>query len=269
MAISKWIVGIALLSITINTSCKKSSSGPTGLPVMWNFDTLMPSESVYLWSPSYLNVDGIFMASKTSGILTDTTGTTNIYSRKWEAALLAGNNNYTYGASVVTLNSVSLDTANSWCPSFTNDDTVATWNENGTNHWSITSSTNMPSFTADVAGTMPAFTAALPVNIDTTTDFHITFNSSNTTNADYAFIVIGNGPEYSGVVSANGGVLTISKSRLTNFRNAYMYIKAGTNRWFYGGQIMIVLYKENIQTINGKQYAFINESEYFGIINFM
>ncbi len=268
----KFVV-VLLHAIIVLGSCSKHTVTPNFMMVPWNMDSLMTGSAAYLIGQSQLNVSGILIHNTLTGNLKDTFGNTYSYVRNWEAALFMWESNTsTGGVSAVTMNSVSLDTANLYC--FTRYDATAIWNESTVNTWNVAGSDKIPSFSTDIAGTMPVFTGSLPSSIDTSSDFSFTFNSMNVTNGDSALVIIygsgyGANQAHSSVVSCNGGNAIISHARLKDFQNSYGTIYPGDTSIYFGGQIMFVIYNHVTMTFGGKQFAFVKQREYIGIVSFL
>jgi hypothetical protein len=263
------IIILILSVITIISSCKKSAVAPNPMLIPWNMDSLMSGSNGYPIGHSQLTVSGILIYNKLSGNLTDTAGHTNSYLRNWEAVLLTG-----IGAASVNTTPLGMITD----PLFGHYDSTPVWNESALNHWNVTDLHGVTLISVDIPGTVPAFTGILPVNISTTSDFAFVFNSSNTVNADSAFVIVyGGGPDIgsdpicSNVVNVNGGVATISADILRYYQNEYTSVNWSSHgtSLYYGGQIMFVIYNHTIQTIGGKQYAFVKQREYLGIVKFL
>ncbi|MFI4963546.1 MAG: hypothetical protein ACHP6H_06805 [Legionellales bacterium] len=241
----------------------------------------MPTRSVlcyYLGVP-YTNVSGILVTCRFSGTPIDTSGIAHIYSRNWEAALFAN----TTGDSLTNAGSVSLNatplsnllyntyTHESW---YLHYDTTIIWNDSAVNHWAISGSSSIPPFTANINGIYPSFNGILPDTISKTTDFFYTFNSSNTTNGDSAYVLIyyDGWPNQSKVVSANGGTATIPASRFSSATNRYIYLplySSGGPLYSGGGFIFVVIYNHSIQTFGGKRFAFVKQKVALGIVSFL
>ena len=272
------IIIIALLLVIGAGSCKRGGSAPaylTGIP--WNLDSLLPDiETTQLTTTNYMDVAGAFVANKTTGSLTDTSGTTIAYNRGWQAAVFSGDST---GVSLVSVNGTPLVTTYRYNPFFCHyDGSIVTWNEGGINHWETPGSSLVPVIAEDVSGTMPTLSRALPTSIDTTRDFTFTFNGDNTSNADYGFVIIYGGhsrfpdlmPMTSNVVSARGGTVTFPVASLKHLCN--MNIRPSLTTYdpiCYGGYIMIVLYNHETHFFGGKPYAFVRQREYLGSVKFM
>ena len=77
----------------------------------------------------------------------------------------------------------------------------------------------------------------------------------------------------SNTVNANGGTATIRASQLTGVQNWYMNIHGfywpSTLDKYYGGFLMVILYNHSIQTLPPKQFAFVKQREYLGVVKFL
>jgi hypothetical protein len=258
------IVFVLLSFVVVADSCKKSGGISSAMYVPYDLDSLTPTKNVIPHGPAGLNADAVMTACKISGSIVDTAGDTHSYARNWEYASLYGS------AGSVTLNSMPLNTSAGNV--YARYDSVALWNDGVLNHWEITGLTGMPAISSDVAGTMPEFTGSLPVALSISSDFSVTFSASNTTNGDHAYIVLYVAGELatSNVVGTSGGVATISSHTLSRFQNGYFGMPYSIGSPVYhGGLIMVVIYNHTIQTIGGKQFAFVKQREYVGVVNFL
>ena len=262
------IIFVLPVLITCVIACKKhTSASPATLIIPFDLDSLMPTNASMLNGITYPNVSGLLIACKVAGELIDTAGDTNYYSRNWEAAQFTGS-----AGSVMVNTAGLLSTSDLIC---SHHDTTATWNESSTNHWAVTGSGSIPAFSADVSGTYPGFSGTLPANISRSSDYSFTFNSGNTVNGDSAYMVIYcAGSIYkSNVVSANGGTAVITSYYLSHTRNAGISLSfsyAGlVAPVYYGGYIDFVIYNHTVQTFGGKQFAFIKQRQYLGIVQFL
>lgn len=271
---------LALFALAAVNSCKKSTitTAVTGssLLIPWDLDTLSPPfPGQVINGVSRLNTNGILVACKVSGNLTDTSGHTNLYTRSWEATLFKGDARGTFfgGVANVSVNATSLK--DTLYGGFTHNDTVVVWKDTLLNHWYVSGSDSVPTISEDIPGLMPSYTGTLPVTIPRASNFSVTFNSSNTVNADSAFIILcARNPSamvYSDVVKTNGGIATISMSSLYELNNSPSFHLGwlSTGYVYSGGYIIIVTYNHTIQTIGGKQFAFVKQREYLGIVTFL
>ena len=276
---------IALLGVIMIHSCKKASKTAAGslrqpfIPL--DLDSLMPTHygSPYYWGFSYPDVSGVLIACKLSGTGTDTSGHVNFYNRNWEAALFANTTgNFLITAGDVSVNATPLNNVlyntNTLERMYLNYDTSGTWNSGSLNHWIVTGSLLIPPFSVDISGSFPSFTGTLPVTVSRTSDFYLTFNSSNTINGDSAYVAIyGNGDIYSSsVVSANGGTAHISTGQFasaTNGLTTFNHFPLSGPYYAGGGFILIVVYNHVIRTFGGKQFAFIRQKVTFGVFSFL
>jgi hypothetical protein len=271
---------IVILAMFVVGSCSKSvktTVTPPGACIPRDEDSLMPDlQTVMIIGPVMPNVWGTLVACKVSGVLTDTFGSVHLYNRDWEAALFTSATS-TSPAGAVSVNSVPMNS--SVLEGFyVHYDSTSIWNETSLNHWNVSGTSMVPFISADVPGTFPSFTGPLPVAISHTGDFTFGFNSSNTNSADSAYVVIYGSfdghvmPVVSDVVSASGGVASISASKLSSIQNTSMHltwIAEDTTTKYYGGKIMFVIYNHTMQTFGGKQFAFVKQREYLGIVKFL
>jgi len=272
------VVVIIIVLFTVHSCKKNTSTAPPSvesLSIPWNLDSLprpVIAASYLIYDVAKFNVSGLLVACKLSGDITDTSGHTNLISRGWEMARFKGAapEYYTAGVDTVSVNATTLkDTIYG---GYSHNDTVSIWNETGLNHWYISGSDSIPAFSADIPGTMPEYTGILPTTISRTHDLTITFNSSNTLNADSAYVIIGIGINISSnLVSTGGGTAIIPFSKLTACQNSNFHIAqfAASGPTYYGGYIVIVIYNHTTQTIGGKQFAFVKQREYLGIVTFL
>ncbi len=274
------IVLFLLSAIVVMSSCKKSvktdSIAPLYIP--WNMDSLMLGADAYINGVSKLNVSGVMVACTLYGSIIDTSGQINVYTRNWENAIFAGSpNSFTGGVGNVSVNNIPLDTG-MWA-GFAHHDSAPVWNENTINHWYISGSGSVPVISADISGILPVFSGTLPSKISKTSDFSFTFNATNNSFGDSAFVIVygsitptfGIGdPVYSNVVSANGGTAVIRAIRLRDTDNGLMPLifNAQTSPVYYGGIIMLVIYNHSIQTFGGKKFAFVKQREIMGLVRF-
>jgi hypothetical protein len=253
-------------------SCRRTGGvTPNSVGIPWNLDSLMPSRAVVLPWHSHVNAFGIFVACKLTGNIVDTSGNVDLYSRYWETAIFKDNLHPVDGG-MVSVNSFPLTNSSSW---YTRHDSFSLWNESSLNRWQVSGSSGVPMIDTVVPGAMPSFIGVIPVTVDTSNDFTITFNSSNTTNADSAFFILSRGDETdpvgSTVVSASGGAATIKSALLKSIHNCSYCSLTGTLSdpfRYKGGLIMIVLYNHTTITLGGKQFAFVKQREYLGVVNF-
>ena len=274
------LIILTLFAVVTVCSCTKSAKTTTfsgsSLLIPWDLDTLSPPTSgVYINGCSQLSVNGIMVACKVSGSLTDTAGNTYLYTRGWEASLFKGGSPGTFlgGVANVSVNATSLN--DTLYGGFTHNDTTVVWNDTLLNHWYVSGSDSVPTISEDIPGLMPTYTGTLPVTILRASNFSITFNSSNTINADSAFVILcSRNPSamaQSDVVKTNGGIATISSPSLYELNNSPSFHLNWTTTGpiYSGGYIIIVIYNHTIQTIGGKQFAFVKQREYLGIVTFL
>jgi len=273
---------LILFAIIAVHSCKKSTTtsvsvAPLFIPL--DMDSLMPGYAVFSYrcGVPYSGVSGVLIAYKISGSLVDTSGQVNIYNRNWEIALFANPTaDSLTNAGVVSVNTAPLSNT----PYRTNEnyylhnDASGVWNTSSLNRWNITGSGDIPSFSADISGSFPSFTGSLPTTISKTTDFSFTFNSSNTINADSAYVSIYYRGEAtrSSVVNGNGGTATIP-GHFTGLMDSFITVPYGGSSdgpfYFGKGYVLIVVYNHFIKSIAGKRFAFVKQRVYIGIVNFL
>jgi hypothetical protein len=270
------VVAVMLFVLTgIFSSCHTSTSTPTPdvVYVPWNMDGMMPSQAFVINGHSILTTNGILVACKISGSIPDTNGVPHSFTSNWETALFKTSisNSFTGGVTDVRFNGVPLTVRNDSV--FVHHDVSPVWIDGGSNTWHVGGSAYVPAFdTATITG-MPVFSGALPVTVSKTTEFAFNFNAANTANADSAYVVIQgvNGPMYSNVVSAGGGIAKISVSDLAHAMNCmYCNVTANmsTTPYHKGGLIAFVLYNHKSITVDTKQYDLVNQREYLGVISF-
>jgi hypothetical protein len=273
------VIVLALFVLAALASCNKTtrttfSSGPS-LLIPWDMDTLTPPFAAsVIDGHSRVTANGLLVACKISGALTDTSGNTHLYTRSWEAAMFLDGSRpgFTAGIDTVEVNSTFLADTSFYL--FLHSDTTTIWNDGSLNHWYVAGTDSIPTISVDIPGTMPVFTGILPASISRSADFSFTFNSSNTVDGDSAFVTIcGHAPSafaQSNVVSVNGGTATIAASELHQFNNASSYYLnwSTVGPAYSGGYIIFTIYNHSTLTIGGKQFAFVKQREFIGIVTF-
>jgi hypothetical protein len=251
------------------------------MTLIWNWGDLMPGLAFYSAGPSVLYVNGLLIETKTTGNIVDTGGHPVPYERNWEMAYFKTDTPGPYGdpplpgffvnAGGVSLNSTAL--VSSAQAGYRLSDTTHVWNDSALNHWQVSGAGTVPHIDTFVSGTMPVFTDTLPTVISTSSDFSLTFNSLNTIDGDSAFVVLYHdvGLNYSTVVSATGGTAMVPAFRLAGIVNCPHCTLTGwpSDFVYSGGLIMVVVYNHTMMTIGGKQYAFIKQREYLGVVTFL
>jgi hypothetical protein len=265
------LVALSLFAIVLIVSCKKvpktASVTKDPLYIPLDLDTLLLTFStpIYNGVPIY-NMSGVLVACRMSGSPADSSGRVNAYNRNWETAFFADPTGTTLtNAGTVSVNTTSLGSG----VVYSHNDTTAVWNELTLNHWNVSGSGGIPAIAAVVDGTFPSFYGVLPVNVSKSMDFSFTFDTSNNINGDSAYVVIyyyGNYAQ-SKVVNAKGGTANIPSSYLINSTNGCFSLSG--DPYYYGGKIILVIYNHTIQTIGGKQFAFVKQREILGAVKFL
>ncbi len=278
---SFFLFGMLFFTVVVS-SCRKSTTSP-GIYIPWDLDTLMyqansSGNQQIIFVPPWVNASGTMIVCETKGSLMDTGARTINYFRRWGVAQFAGGDPGAGGANAgaVSLNSVGLPFIAIFPHQYKRHDTMMAWNEIGTNHWNVAGSGDVPPISADIDGALPSFTGALPTTISKASDFSLTFNASNTTNGDMAYVVIYSlGKRYqSNVVSTSGGTATISTANLMNAINEYLPLSGLpvgklSMPVYYGGFIAIIVYKNTMQTFGGRQFAFVKQRVTIGNVTFL
>lgn len=252
-------------------SCKKH--GPS--PVVYSSDmmAMLPDSLLTGYNTALItppgtrayDVYGILCAERSTIDITDTAGTNNSYMYRTEKAYFT---NSTTPSSYVLAGNVSVNNVNLPLDSmlygvhvvdyscYQNYDVSNTWLDNSVNHWMVSGGEYTPPIDAYVPATFPDFTGTLPHSFSHTSDLSFTFNSSNTTDADSAYIIL-----YftgfifrSNTVSAKNGVATISAASLHAELNDNNYQEYSSS-----ALINVVVYTDTVQTFNNKRFAFIKQ----------
>lgn len=256
----------AFLLATIISACKKSSQTTTLVtgPVLYiphNLDSLLLTPSVGSAGPVISNVVGVFTSCRVSGELTDTTGAIYHYRRNWQNAILIDS----VSSALVNGHALTPNIYRVWreVKAYLNSyDDGTVWNDATMNNWTINGIT-APSFSIDVAGTMPEFTGTLPNSVSTSSDFFYGFNSSNSEKADSAYFIIYTGGSFaqSPCVSVNGGTAHIRASQFVMYSSSSLAgaLTRVDGRIFHGRLMAIVLFNHTFHTIDGKRYVFVNQ----------
>ena len=265
--------GIMLFVLTcFCSSCHTSSSTPAPdvLYIPWDIELMMPSHNVVPVGHSLLTTNGILVACKVSGIIPDTNGVPYTYTGNWEAAMFKTplSNTLTGAVSDVRFNGVPLTTNDS---AFIHRDSSPLWIEGGSNTWHVGGSAYVPAFDTSTSAPMPSFSGTLPAIISSAAEFTYTFNSTNTANADSAYVMIRGDidPLNSNVVSASGGIAKIPATLMAHATNCtycsltYPY----SNPYYKGGLIAFVLYNHKTITVGTKQFDIVNQRVYLGNFN--
>lgn len=224
--------------------------------------------SAHTWvvpHPPVFNVNGLLVQSKITAYLTET-DTINItrYRTKAEFKDLLD----FIAAGDVAMNGIVLPMGylpNTVSGPFTyihqSDTGFSHWNENAGNTWTVSGAGIIPQISYTLDNTFPEYTAALPTAIDTNSDLTITFNSGNVQNGDFAMITIageyGHGFRGSEVVPVNGGTAIIPA-------NTFKYMARATGK----GSIAVHIYKQYLETFDGKPFAFVKLRDEWGTVTF-
>lgn len=264
------IIPVFIYCVASIISCNKSTTTPAIIGIPWNLDSLMPTYAVVPVRQASLNASAVLVACSLLAVGTDTGGQTKAYSRNWEAASFVQHlDTRNSGITDASINGVPLH-IDPWYPYLVHNDTTCIWNESGTNHWNVTGTALFPSISADISGTLPLFTGYFPSGIDGSSDFIFGFNTHNTLFADSAFIVVGSNGDlaFSNIVSTSGGAAIIPATKLKHFKNDYRPLINGREgpAAYFGMQVMFVLFRHTIQTIGGRQIAFVKQREIVGIV---
>lgn len=272
--------GIALLFIStiLIESCKKITATPvysySALYIPFDLDSFVGNKST-TWADGEKvdnSMTGVLIATRITGSLIDTAGHANTYERNWEAAMFSA----TPGSAPTDAGTVQVNGANlRLLPGYTyvHHDTSIVWDEGSVNHCSVSGHYTIPAFSADVAGAYPSYTGTLPDSIARGSDLSISFSSSNTAGADSAyFLVYYDGvPIQSNTVKASGGTATVSHTRFAAATNANLTtynFAITTTQYYYGGFIFVVLWSSIKQTFGGKQFMFVKQRQYLGVVKF-
>ena len=236
-------------------SCKKSDklSVPPGViqpPPMPN----MAGVSSYLQNTTIRNVWGIMEAITVRGNYISSAGLyIPIYANNASAHFGNGH------AGTVSVNNVILDTTfgvNGYgLLSYINASpyTKDSLNFNVDDNWKVSGNGNVPSISFNYTGAFPSFYGTLPVSIKSTDGFSITFDASNNSDADSAFIYICTSEGHgfaSSIVSAHGGTATLGSYNIpaANF-GAVTYLE-------------IFLSRYTTKVFGNKQFAFVKINEF-------
>ncbi len=116
--------------------------------------------------------------------------------------------------------------------------------------WNVAGNGNVPAISYNHGSNFPEYTGDVPGSITKANGLSLTFNSSNTSNADSVYVFISSGSAtFIKSYAANAGSITISSSELNglpdNSDNTAI--------------LEILPVKTTVQTFSGKKYAFIKE----------
>lgn len=265
------LLAVLTLAIVL-TSCHKSHSNLIQSKIQVGYfddSTLMEmatSSSVvrYAWGKPG---DAVLQANKLTGMLCDTNGTLVPIDRiSAEAIFCNGASWYSTFAGNLLLNGASVGWLSNGSNHYNSYNNALVWNDTGTNQWQIAGSSNFPAANVSMDGSFPEFTGVLPDSVSPL-NYTLTFNSSNTSNADSAklFLYAGdmqdslqNPPFITTVLSwgqsidATNGVADAGARPGIHYVN-YHYDMRGKR--YYTGLLVVLLLKETQQTINGKVFT--------------
>lgn len=171
-----------------------------------------------------------------------------------------GNNSSFVDAGTVKLNNNDIEkqSNNSYLTMATTGQTPSDLGMSNGASWSVSGNGSVPSISYSHGSTFPTYTGSVPSSITKSSGLSLTFNSSNTSNADsvYVFISSGNATFFKGY-AANAGSVTITSSELSSLPT----VNDNT------GILEILPVKMTMQTVSGKKYAFVKEEANVRYIN--
>lgn len=155
-------------------------------------------------------------------------------------------------AGTVSVNSTNLEkqTNNTYLKMANSGTTPTDLGLDGGSNWNVGGSSSVAAFTYNHSGSFPKFTGTVPSSLALSSGLSFTFNSSTTTGSDSVIVVVAAGSKsFTKTFAANAGTVNITATDLAGFPT----VTDNT------GLIEVCPYKVLLNTINGKQYAFVKE----------
>ncbi|MBS1585102.1 MAG: hypothetical protein JSS82_06095 [Bacteroidetes bacterium] len=246
------------------TSCKKKKDPDPISPIMYipatdgsRAQSLMGANTGgnELAAP-LSNVWGILMSTGFEFNLKDTSGQPYNGYQAWQEAFFCGPDGTGYAdAKAVSINNTPIDKKGNIYF------TESAWRDAWLNHWEVTRSANVPEVSQNTMGSLPYFAGTVPAQVVKANGLTLYLGSNIALGADSAYFIMRGGSTIarSNTVSPKGsGNAIISAQQLSSMQNSYFTFE---NHVCYGVLVDVVVYKDTIQTFEGKQFAFVTQRE--------
>lgn len=245
---SNLFIAIALCMLT---ACSHDDNGPSEPPVyICPFNPLLGSAAQQKCD-GLTNAWGLITINAVVGQMVYAPLDTHHVNYQWVSAdFYDATGNSAPNAGSIKINNTTIPIRGSWY--YLEDSLHTLWNESSSNTWDIAGGGTTPAIYYTAGGTLPDFTGTLPDTISSTNNLMITFNTTNTTNADLARISLwksGNVP-LSGIVNTINGSATIPATQVLALKN---YNGLHLNDPVF---LQITLISYVLQNFNNKPYAF-------------
>lgn len=248
------------------TSCKKKATDPAPItPTMYipatdgsRAQSLMGGNTGGndLAAP-LSNVWGILMSTGFEFNLKDTSGQPYNGYQPWQEAFFCGPDGTGYAdAKAVSINNTPIDKQGNIYF------TESAWRDAWLNHWEVTRNENIPEVSQNTMGALPYFAGTVPAQVTKANGLNLYLGSSVALSTDSAYIIMRAGSTVvrSNTVSPKGSSnAIISAQQLSSMQNSYFTFE---NHVFYGVLVDVVVYKDTIQTFEGKQFGFVTQREF-------
>lgn len=248
----------AMAMVLFTTSCDKktTTTTPTTPTTPTNTSPTPPSPS-----PSGGNISGALISVMMDFKITQAGFEVPFNSDLASAIFYSTPGGTTYadaGTVSVNTNNLEKQTNNTYYKMANSGTTPTDLGLDGGSNWSVGGSSSVAAFTYNHSGSFPKFTGTVPTSITKSSGLSFTFNTGSLTGADSVIVVVAAGSStFTKTFAANVGTANITSSELAGFPT----VTDNT------GILEVCPYKVILNTIGGKQYAFVKEQAIVRYVN--